>query len=535
MKMRIITVAAALFAVACTGNYMEINTKPYTPGAEDLEHNGYATASFLKAIYGTVVSPDVNTTQFTECLLGGTQGGYFADSQNGWTATISNYNPTNDWSRVFMNSDRIIPTLYANLSQLKGVTEDPIILSIAEIVKVAAMHRVTDTYGPIPYSEAGVSGSVQVAYDTQKDVYLQMFSELDHAIGVLREHKGEAIPASNDPIYGGQADQWRKFANSLKLRMAMRVVYVQDFKTEDGRGVQQLVEECVADGVMTTNADNAVYSSVLFGKDGNPLRAACLYNQPKGCVTGGDTHAAADIICYMNGYSDPRREKYFVKSEWDGIDYVGLRRGIKIPSLEKFGRKYSGVKFVDDAATSIYWMNAAEVAFLKAEAQGIFGFNVGGDAKSLYEEGIRLSFEQWGVGGYESYIQGTTPAQPYIDPNGGQETDKDNVLSKLGVAWDEGAKPAEMQERIITQKWIANWQLGNESWADYRRTGFPRLLPATENKSILVNAKLGARRMPYPTEETTSNPVNYAKAVEYLGGPDNMATRMWWDCNPSIN
>lgn len=533
MKMKFAAVAAALLSVACTGNYMEINTKPFTPGADDLEHNGYATASFLKAIYGTVISPDVNTTQFTDCLLGGTQGGYFADSQNGWTNTISNYNPTNDWTRVFMHSDRVIPTLYANLSQLKGVSEDPIILAIAEVVKVAAMNRVTDAYGPIPYSAAGASGSVQVAYDSQEEVYKQMFAELDHAISVLKEHEGEAIPASNDPVYNGQADQWRKFANSLKLRMAMRVVYTQ-FKTDDGFGPKELAEAAVADGVMTSNADNAVVTSIMYGKDGNPMRAACLYNQPKGCVTGGDTHAAADIICYMNGYNDPRREKYFSKSEWDDMEYVGMRRGIKIPALNTIGRKYSGVKFAD-AAAPLYWMHAAEVAFLKAEAKAVFNFNMGaGDAQSFYEEGIRLSFEQWGVNGYDEYIKGTNPAQPYIDPNGGAETDKDNVLSKLGVAWNAGAKPAEMQERIITQKWIANWQLGNEAWADFRRTGFPRMLPATNNMSSVVNSKLGARRMPYPTEETTSNPENYAKAVELLGGADNMATRMWWDCNPEI-
>lgn len=94
--------------------------------------------------------PDVNTTQFTDALLGGTQGGYFADSQNGWKTTISNYNPTNDWTRVFMYSDRIIPVLYSNLMKLNGISEDPIVLSIAKIAKVCAMNRVTDAYGRFP-------------------------------------------------------------------------------------------------------------------------------------------------------------------------------------------------------------------------------------------------------------------------------------------------------------------------------------------------------------------------------------------------
>ena len=97
----------------------------------------------------------------------------------------------------------------------------------------------------------------------------------------------------------------------------------------------------------------------------------------------------------------------------------------------------------------------------------------------------------------------------------------------------------EMQERIIIQKWIANFHLGNEAWADFRRTGFPHLIPAMEsavgnNSQGIRNLTLGARRMSYPADEATNNPENYAKAVEMLGGSDNMATRMWWDCNPAV-
>jgi hypothetical protein len=91
---------------------------------------------------------------------------------------------------------------------------------------------------------------------------------------------------------------------------------------------------------------------------------------------------------------------------------------------------------------------------------------------------------------------------------------------------------------LIMQNWIANWQLGNEAWADYRRTGYPRLMPATEdgNKSLgVVDSELGARRMPYPADEYTTNNVNVNNAVSsLLKGTDNMATRMWWDCNPAI-
>ena len=147
-----------------------------------------------------------------------------------------------------------------------------------------------------------------------------------------------------------------------------------------------------------------------------------MYNSPAGSVTGGDSHAAADIICYMNGYEDPRREKYFSKAQFSGDnapEYVGMRRGIAIPALSTVGLLYSGVNFVDGMATPLQWMNAAEVAFLKAEAVGVFGWNMGGSAKTFYEQGVRLSFEQWGVAGVDEYLAGTTLPESYTDPNGG--------------------------------------------------------------------------------------------------------------------
>ena len=521
---------------ACTSNYMDVNTNPYEVSKEQMQTDGYAISAALKALCGTVISTDVNTAQFTDCLLGGTQGGYYADSNSGWSSTISNYNPTDDWSRVFMASDKIIPTLYPNFKLLETLTDDPVTLAIARVIKVCAMSRVTDTFGPIPYSAIGEEGKIQVPYDSQQQVYEQMFRELDEAIAVLRDNRTGGISAEVDPVYGGSAEKWGRLANSMKLRLAMRIVYA------DPATARKMAESAVslADGglgVMQSNDDNAFLAATAFGKDGNPLMAACKYNQPEGTLTGGDTHAAADIICYMNGYEDPRREKYFVRSEWPGVDYVGLRRGIEIPSLYTVGRKYSGVNFLNGSSTPLCWMNAAEVAFLQAEAAGVFGFEMGGTARDFYYEGIRRSLEQWGVGAsFTTYTadDGRLP-QSYTDPAG--TNSYSGQLSTLSVAWNDAASAAEMQERILIQKWIANFHLGNEAWADYRRTGFPHLIPATDkgNKSNgKVISALGARRMPYPMAEYTNNGENVRQALSLLNGPDEMGTRVWWDCNPAI-
>ncbi len=493
-----------------------------------MQTDGYILGSTLTSLAGTVVSTDVNTAQFRDVLLAGTVGGYYAQTKQSRTHTCAPYNPTDDWTNVFMRSREIIPTLYSNLRQLKKVTDDPIVLAIADVMKVMAMHRVTDTYGPIPYSKIGENGQIQVAYDSQEEVYDAFFAELDHAIEVLTAHRNEAISAKADYIYGGNPERWCRLANSLKLRLAMRIVYAAPDKA------RRMAEEAVKSevGVISTNADNAQLTS--FGADGNPIWVAVNYNN-EGSTTGGDTHVAADIASYMAGYEDPRCEKYFILSEWEGEPYVGIRRGIVIPQTT-VGFKYSGVNV--GISSPVVWMNAAEVAFLKAEAKAVFGFDMGaGSAEEFYNEGIRLSFEQWGVSGAETYLADAVRVPKlYTDPAGTNSYAE--TLSTATIAWDETASPEQKQERIIIQKWIANWGLGNEAWADYRRTGYPHLIPATAdgNKSLgVVDSELGARRMSYPSDEYTTNNenVNYAVAT-LLGGADNMATRLWWDCNPAI-
>ncbi len=526
-------IASTIALSACTANYLEINSHPYQPDEDDVQTDGYAIGSALSNVMAGVISPDVNTTQFTECLLGGPMGGYLATSGN-FSRTIDNYNAPDNWTNVFMASDRIIPVVYSNLAELHNVTDNPIALAIGEVVKVAAMHRVTDTYGPIPYSKIEVGGALQVEYDSQEMVYDEMFKDLDAAIETLTFNRTTGIPATTDYMYGGSAERWCRFANSLKLRLAMRIVYADPAKA------QQMAEEAIASevGVITSNVDNALMTQ--FGADGNPIRVAVNYNKPADSNTGGDTHVAADITSYMNALNDPRRAAYFVESEWEDdaeaiIPYVGMRRGIVIPALATVGRKYSGPKLATN--TPIVWMNAAEVAFLRSEA-ALFGFNVGGTAQDLYNEGVRLSFEQWGTAGYDAYIAQSAPvAVTYVDPNEGTNS-YGSVLTTLPVAWSNSDSNEQKQERIITQKWIANFILGNEAWADYRRTGYPKLIPATDAGNMsngVVDSERGARRMPYPQNEYTTNSANIQAAVaSYLKGPDNMATSVWWDCKPTI-
>ncbi len=546
MRMNIIYKGLAALSIAaavssCTANYIEINQNPYGVTDEEMQRDGYAVRAALTGMMNGVISPDVNTAQFTEVLLGCALSGYLAPAKDGWNnVTIANYNATDDWTNVFMASDRIIPVIYANYRTLQNVTDDPNILAVGEIVKVAAMHRVTDTYGPIPYSQIGQNGEINVPYDSQEDVYKRMFEELNAAIAALKENIAMgSFSATADVIYSGDITKWIKFANSLKLRLAMRICYA------DAELSKQMADEAINDevGLMTSNSDNAAFS--YWGVDGNTLRMSIRYNlathsDHSACTTeSGDSHAAADIICYMNGYNDPRRPMYFTPTEFTNATdtYVGLRHGIQVPSHVNAGHQYSGVYFESETAPA-YWMNAAEVQFLLAEAaafkeKGGIAYNVPGTAQSYYEQGVRLSFEQYGVQGVEEYLQSTSLPTTYTDPLGTYSYS--TQISTITPKWNDAAEFAEMQERIITQKWIANWLIGCEAWADWRRTGYPRLIPADYFTSAhgVTDAVTGARRMPYPATEATSNSANYEAGVALLGGSDDMATRLWFDCNPN--
>lgn len=515
---KLIIAAMALGATACTGDFENINSNPYEPG--DLTADDYALGSQLNNVASCVMSSDVNTLQFTDALLGGTLGGYYSDANSGFAESFARYNPKNDWSRVFLKSDRIIPTLYANLGQIENIsatTGNPVPLAIANIIKVAAMSRVTDCYGPIPYSAIGTSSDLAVPYDSQEAIYDSFFAELAEAGTTLREHAGSPLGRDCDYVYYGDVTKWIKFGNSLKLRLAMRISDVAPDKAK------RWAEEAVAGGVIESNDDNATWK--YFTSITNPLFTAVNYNN-SGSSTGGDTHAAADIICYMNGYNDPRRAAYFLPSTFEGIEYVGLRRGWEVFD-STWGFSFSGVNVKADDA--LIWMTAAEVAFLRAEGAAIHHFNMGGTAEEFYNQGIRLSFEQWGVAGADQYLaDSSSMPEAYVDPT--EKNPYNGALSNITIKWDESASAQEKLERIITQKWIALWTNGNEAWAEYRRTGFPKLIPVAYNGSGgIVDSNTGPQRMAYPQEEYTNNAVNVTSAVNnLLKGPDNMATKVWW-------
>lgn len=319
---------------ACTPNYEYINQNHAGVTEEQAEADGYNITTSLITLQNNVISTSTSRAQYVDLLLGGTWGRYAAESKaNSWPNKFSTFDPPADWSGVEFNE--VIPYIFPYVSSIERVTDDVVPQAIAHIIKVAAMHRVTDTYGPIPYTQVGVDGQVQTAYDSQEQVYKAMFVELNQAITELTDHQTESISQNADLIFKGDLLKWIRFANSLKLRLAIRTCYVPQFNV-GGKTSQQLAEEAVnhSVGVMTSNDDVARLTT--FSNVGNPLNEAIKFNE-------GDHRAIADMTIYMNAYNDPRRAAYFNESGYSSQTYCGLRTGLAPIGSSDFN-KFSTIK-----------------------------------------------------------------------------------------------------------------------------------------------------------------------------------------------
>lgn len=523
---RLLLLSAVVLSVGCTGDFEERNRNPNQVTDSQMEVMNYKVGTKILSLESLVVPVQEHMYQFNESLSGGPFGGYIGATVDTWKTKFETFNPSADWRKwPFAN---VITEAYTPYRGIVNGTDDEVAVALAKLLRVAVMHRVTDSYGPIPYSNLENNESVTVKYDSQKEVYTKMFEELDEAIEALSHNL--LLPTEGfrryDNVYYGNMAQWYRYANSLKLRMAMRLTYV------DPTTAQTKAAEAIAAGVITSNADNAAMHAA-------ENRTTLIYND------WADHRVGADIINYMNGYNDPRREKMFLPNK--NGDYAGIRIGIDATSKSAAISSYCNM--IVDSSTPYLWLNAAEVAFLRAEYELRWGSRQA--AKQFYVEGITLSFDEKGVSGAAVYAaDAVSKPDAYTDPLGNYTTA--SPQSDITICWEEipdaaadAAVVAERNlERIITQKWIAIFPLGVEAWSEYRRTGYPRLLPAVENKSGgQVDVARGARRLQYPVEEYNKNNENLQKAIGLLNTEavkglhkgDEMGTCVWWDVKPYNN
>lgn len=528
-------IGVMILALSASCDFERINTNQFEMLPEEGLMDGITVGGNITAMEKCVVplgtqadgTNVVNRYQTSYNLAADCWSGFFGQNNNWNGPNNLNYFLRDSW--VASSYTEAYSTIVPLWQDIKGKTEEvyPEAYALAQILKISTWHKATDMFGPIPYKEAG-KGLITVPYDSQEDVYKAMFEELTTAVKVLSEYleQGSAtLLAKSDAVYAGNVKKWIVYANSLMLRLAMRVYYADKALSE--KYVLQAVGNPY--GVMKTRDDEAKMergAGLVFKNNFGDL-----VNQYNECRMGSSMYA------YLGGYQDPRLPKYFSTSEAFGAERVGsygkyfaVPTGHSMPPNDLF-KEASRPNIVNSTPT--YWLRTSEVCFLLAEA-ALHGMPVGGTAEEWYRKGIAMSFEENGVAASEldGYINsGRTPARyevsswnPYISVSEDAPTNAD-------VKW--GGTEEQKLEKIMIQKWIALFPNGQEAWSEYRRTGYPKLHKVVSNGSNgEVNSSIGIRRMRYPTSKATSQEDrdNLEKARQMLrGGQDKAGTRLWWD------
>ena len=529
----IVGVLALSLFTAC--DFQKVNTNEFEllpeEGLMDGISIGGPITAMQKCVFPVGTQADgtsvANRYQTAYNLAADCWSGYFGQNNNWGGPNNLNYFLKDGW--VASSYTESYSTVVPLWQDLKGKTETqfPEVFALAQILKISAWHKATDMFGPIPYKEAG-KGLITVPYDSQEEVYKAIFKELSDAIEVLTKYadngNSKLLPNA-DAVYAGDVHKWVVYANSLMLRLAMRVYYADAALSK--KYALQAVNHSY--GVMKTKDDEAKMERGASLEFKNNLDV--LINQYNECRMG------SSMLAYLGGYQDPRLPKYFNTSTVSQAvtvgtygKYSGVPTGHDVSSNDAF-RDSSRPAIT--STTPTYWMRASEVYFLLAEA-ALHGFAVGGTAESLYEKGIEMSFEENGIASSEvaDYMSSGLKPSAYSFHLTNPSVNVDApALTQATTEWT--GTDEEKLEKIMIQKWIALYPNGQEAWSEYRRTGYPKLHSTITNYSNgEVDSEVGIRRMRFPTNKSTSaeDIANLESARKLLrGGLDKAGTRLWWD------
>lgn len=440
----------------------------------------------------------------------------------------STYNMQDGWNGAFWeNTYGVIMTEVLKSEQLTK-ERYPSFYGITLLLKVEVMHRVSDLYGPVIYTQFG--SKVGSMPDTQAEAYKAFFADIDTGIEKIRAYM-EANPGVENfarfdilmPKHKRNYAEWIRFGNSLRLRLAVRIA-MADPVLAAAEARKSLTDK---GGLLDSDDDIVAVSA-----DGSG------YNNPLGEINKSweEVFLNANMESYMGGYDDPRLGKYFEKAVGgmgtEVIPIQGTYKGIRQGTGFNHKNYSRHSKSTITQSTHAVLMTVAEVWFLRAEA-ALRGWSQE-DPGVCYENGVKASFIQWGARDVAAYLASSKTPKDYEDAFNPEYNIE--AVGHVTPAWDDAASKEEKLEKIITQKWIACYPEGCEAWAEQRRTGYPRLFPVMVNDSQgTIDSHIGPRRLNFLVGIKTANPEQYAALVEALGGPDNCGTRLWWDTGKNFN
>ena len=458
---------------------------------------------------------------------GGQYGSSAADFLLGTMQYTTSYNDVAGFGSKYINSQ--VQQTYSAFNAaypdeinelgivIKAVKNDPAKvnwLAEARIWRVYCFMRQTDLYGDIPYSQAGLgydSSLYKPVYDAQQSIYMKMLSELDAAAASLDPTK-TTIGAS-DLIYGGNTAQWKKFAYSLMLRLGMRLTKV------DVASAQTWVTKAIAGGVITQDADIAKMTYIGTGQNinKNPI-VLDLWNNDY-IAQNGQTNTEGgkyqdSWINYLQSTNDPRLpiiSVVWIGGKPDTTSYK--QKGMPDTIANKIPANF--VTFSEPNPATVLGLGSPKLLFTAAESYFLLteaalrGWYTGATASSLYTLGIQAAMRHWAIVAGSAGTISAPAINTYVSNN-----------SLVTGTFDQQMK------QIYTQFWVSIFPDAQEVYNNWRRTGYPALIP----NNYPTNATGGQifRRFLYPISEQTLNTTNYNAAVSRQG-PDNLMTRIWWD------
>ncbi|MDL2244773.1 SusD/RagB family nutrient-binding outer membrane lipoprotein [Parabacteroides sp. OttesenSCG-928-J18] len=529
----IVMLALAGF-VSCTGDFKEINTDNSGMTEEQMQIDfNYLRIPLEVAQQGIYFNYDFGKGknwpfQIMQNLNADMFSGYMHDYKphNGGSHN-TDYNLQDGW-----NGTNWLYTYSYTLPQLKKsedftANEYPVIHAVTKILKVEAMHRITDIYGPIIYRSFGHEGG-DYTPDSQQEAYTAFFEDLDAALALLTANANDEVAAAIlpkfDTLLDGTIAGWARFANSLRMRLAIRITMADPEKarTEFLKSLNHPLG-CLEEP----------HQLVAVSTKGG-------YSNPLGEINRvwNEAQMNASMESILNGYEDPRRELFFEPCEEDVVYTNADGKEVIVPLKGQYrgirqGAGYSHLLFANyskiyvNQTTDPILMTAAEVWFLRAEA-ALRGWT-SESAGDCYRQGVYTSFRQWGAAGADEYLEKDHIGADYVDPF--EPINNIEAQCRVSPRWIETASQEEKLEKIITQKWLAVFPEGCEAWAEQRRTGYPRLFPVRVNNSKggSIDTDIMIRRLPYPGEMAQLDPPQYEALLKALDAPDHGGTRLWWD------
>jgi len=411
------------------------------------------------------------------------------------------------WSDYYSEPIKNIVDLEAQLSEAEDATAAGD-LAIVGIQKVLIFSRLTDVFGDLPYSEAAkgfLEGIRFPKYDAQSDIYADMLATLESSVTTLNGGATNSFEAA-DRMYGGDNVKWSKFANSLMLRLAMRMIKV------DADGAQTWATKAIAGGVMESNDDIAYLMMEDHPDDQGPN-----VNQLTKCFTSrhqNQIKISATFMDYMKSRNDPRVS--VLCSTVDGDTDFALQTGQDIndfsrgdanskPNVNIFGGNTTGGPIVLYDAP-YFFQTYAEVEFMLAEAAERWGL-AGGDVEAHYNAGVTAAMQYLALYGHGVHEITQTEIDAYLLAN--------------------PFEAANAIQQINEQYWVATFGNGIEAFSNWRRTGYPVLTPL-DIAATLTGGEI-PRRFVYPGSEKLSNTDNVEAAIANQGGENKNTTRVWWD------